>query len=127
MNPTRKYSENQVAQTLVVLDRNNGNVYKTSKELNIPRKTICHWKEKYTQDTSNEHEEAVMHIHEELEIPSKELELDYILKAQQVRMDLLEKLSELAQVSDDIKDVGHAFKAVNDSILASNKYFYEGN
>lgn len=124
MNTTRKYSESQVAQTLVVLDRNNGNVYRTSKELNIPRKTICHWKEKYTQDASNEHEEAIMNIHGSLELPSKDLELDYLIKAQKVRMELLDRLSELSENSNSIGDVSRAFKAVNDSIIESKKYLY---
>lgn len=39
----RKYSDVEKADALVVLDLNAGNIFKTAKELGIPRKTLESW------------------------------------------------------------------------------------
>jgi hypothetical protein len=39
----KSYSDRQVAFALVVLQANRGNLYRTARQLGVPRNTLRHW------------------------------------------------------------------------------------
>ena len=50
MRSIRKYSEDQVASTLLILEQNGFNSLKTSRLVNIPRKTIEYWHSNFSNE-----------------------------------------------------------------------------
>ena len=43
VRPKRQYSEQEIGEALALLTANEGNVYRTAKELNVPRQTLTEW------------------------------------------------------------------------------------
>lgn len=65
----RHYSDKQKAATLAILDANDGNVSKTSRDTGIPRKTITEWRDgRHPDDVARIRQEKKRDLAESLEL-----------------------------------------------------------
>lgn len=121
----RTYTSIQKKQALLLLKKN-GNMKKTSLELDIPYTTIREWRddERMLHNSKDpEFVEAVLMEKQDIKDQIKKMDENFVVTANSIRMEMAEKMMELSKKcnsKDDLKNVSIAFREMSRAIEGTN-------